>query len=224
MEKIHEGHRSRLKKRFMNEGLDSFEDHEVLELLLFYCIPMKDTNALAHKMISEFGTISGLFEADVMDICKRCKVTENTATLVTLIPSLSRRYQMSKWGEKPRIETSTKAGELALSVFSGRQYEAFFVFSMDIQSRVNNIELVHEGTINEVPIYPRIIVESAIRNYANSIIIAHNHPGGICSPSEADIEATKKIKNALGAISINVRDHIIIAGEKYYSFAENNLI
>lgn len=222
--KLHEGHRQRVKSRYLSEGLDAFEDHQVLEMLLFFCIPMKDTNELAHRMISEFGSLAGLFEADPKDICKRCQVSENTAILVSLIPSLARRYFKGKWGDKPVLNSSVKAGEYAISLFAGRIYENFFVICLDSQNRVNYAALVHEGTINEAAVYPRLIVETALRHQANSIILAHNHPGGSNQPSDEDIEVTKKIAAAVEAISIKVMDHIIVAGEKYYSFAEKGLI
>ncbi|KUO76548.1 MAG: hypothetical protein APF77_05310 [Clostridia bacterium BRH_c25] len=222
--KIHEGHRQRVKTRYLSEGLDAFEDHQVLEMLLFFSIPMKDTNELAHKMIHEFGSLAGLFEADPKDICKRCGVSENTAVLVSLIPSLARRYSRVKWGDKPVINSSIKAGEYAVSLFAGRTYENFFIICLDSQNRVNYAALVHEGTINEAPVYPRLIVETALRHQANSIILTHNHPGGSMEPSSADIDTTKKIVAAIEAISIKVMDHIIVAGEKYYSFAEKGLI
>ncbi|HOM03806.1 MAG TPA: DNA repair protein RadC [Acetivibrio sp.] len=222
--KLHEGHRQRVKTRYLTEGLDTFEDHQVLEMLLFYCIPMRDTNELAHKMIKEFGSLAGLFEANPKDICKRCGVSENTAILVSLIPSLARRYFKGKWGDKPVLNSSSKAGEYAVSLFAGRTYEAFFVICLDAQNRVNYAALVHEGTINEAPVYPRLIVETALRHQANSVILAHNHPGGSLQPSQADIEVTKRITAALEAISIGVVDHIIVAGERYVSFAEKGLI
>lgn len=222
--KLHEGHRQRVKTRYLLEGLDSFEDHQVLEMLLFFCIPMKDTNELAHKMIKEFGSLSGLFEADPKDICKRCEVSENTAILVSLIPSLSRRYFKGKWRDKPVLNSSTKAGEYAVSLFTGRTYEVFFVICLDSQNRVNYAALVHEGTLNEVSVYPRLVVEVVLRHQANSVILAHNHPGGTLNPSNDDIELTKKIKAALEPISVKVVDHIITAGDKYMSFQERNLI
>lgn len=221
---IHEGHRQRVKTRYLSEGLDAFQDHEVLEFLLFFCVPMKDTNKSAHKMISEFGSLAGLFEANPKDICRRCEVSENTGILVSLIPSLARRYFKGKWGDKPVLNSSSVAGEYAVSLFAGRTYENFFVICLDSQNRVNNATLVHEGTINEAAVYPRLIVETALRHQANSIILAHNHPGGSMEPSNADIDVTKKIVNAAEAISIKVMDHIIVAGDKYYSFAEKGLI
>lgn len=225
MEKnLHEGHRSRVKSRYLKEGLDAFEDHQVLELLLFYCIPMKDTNGLAHEMLREFGTLAGLFEADPKDISRRCKVSEHMALLISLIPSLSRRYLKGKWGEKPVLNSSSKAGEFASTLFTGKTYEAFYVICLDAQNRVNFADLVHEGTINEAPVYPRLIVEAVLRHQANGVILAHNHPGGSLQPSGADIEVTKRISSALEAISVKVVDHIIVAGDKYVSFAEKGLI
>ncbi|WP_051411345.1 RadC family protein [Acetivibrio clariflavus] len=207
--------------RFLKEGLDSFEPHQVLELLLFYSIPRKDTNELAHKLLERYGSLSGVFDADIKDIVKIPGIGENTAFLLNLIPHLARRYHNDKWGPKPELNSSSKAGNYAISLFAGRNYEAFFIICLDAQNRVNYSELVHEGTINEAPVYPRLLVEAAIRHKANSVILAHNHPGGTLNPSRADMEATKTICTALESISIKVIDHIIVCGDKYYSFAEN---
>ena len=221
---VHQGHRLRVKERFLNEGLDSFSDHQILELLLFYCIPMKDTNNLSHALIQEFGTLDKLLEANPKDISQRCKVSENTSILISMIPQLTRRYLKLKSGEKPMLNSSSKAGDYAVALLTGRVYEGFYVICLDSQNRVNHAELVHEGTINEAPVYPRLIVETALRHRANSIILAHNHPGGTLQPSLADVEITKKIIIALEPISIKVIDHIIVAGDSYYSFAEKGLM
>lgn len=224
VENIHKGHRERVRDRFMEDGLDSFKDHEVLELLLFYCVRQKDTNELAHRMLKEYGTLHDLLEAHPRDIARRCGVSINTATLISLCVPLARRYMKRKWGNRPVLNSSSRAGEYALSLFAGRVYEAFFAICLDSQNRVNHAALVHEGTINEAPVYPRIIVETALRHKANSVILAHNHPGGSLKPSVADIEVTKKIYSALLPISIRVVDHIIIAGERYTSFAEQGIM
>jgi len=106
----------------------------------------------------------------------------------------------------------------------GRLNEVFYVICLDSQNKVNHATLLHEGTINEAPVYPRLIVETALRYQAASIILAHNYPGGSLQPSQADVDVTRKIKQATEAISIIVADHIIVAGESYYSFAENRLL
>jgi len=221
---MHEGHRERLKNRFLTEGLDGFEQHQILELLLFYVIPRKDTNPLAHQLIEKYGSLSSVLEADHKDLASMSGVGNNTAALLSLIPSLARLYFKDKWGDKPVLNSSSKAGEYAVSLFAGRNYEVFYVICLDAQNRVNYAALVHEGTINEAPVYPRLIVETALRHQANSVILAHNHPGGSLKPSSADIEVTKKIISALEAIAIGVVDHIIVAGNGYTSFKEKSIL
>lgn len=221
---MHEGHRERLKNRFLKEGLDHFEPHQVLELILFFSIPRKDTNETAHALLDKFGSLSGIMEADVGDIASVPGVGNNSAVLLSLIPQISRIYFKDKWGNKPVLNSSSKAGEYALSLFTGRLMEVFFVICLDTQNRVNFPALVHEGTINEAPVYPRIIVEAALRHQAASVILAHNHPGGSLKPSNADMAVTKKIISALDAIDIHVVDHIIVAGDQYTSFAEKGIL
>ena len=128
MEKhLHWGHRQRVKKRFLEEGLDAFADHQVLELLLFYCIPMKDTNELAHKMIDQFGSLANLFEARPEEICERCKVSENTAILISLIPKLAGRYYQGKKGNWPVLGNPKDAGEY-IRLFCGEEPMRLFMW------------------------------------------------------------------------------------------------
>ncbi len=221
---IHEGHRSRLRKRFIEEGLDNFQDHEIIEMLLSYAIPRKDTNPIAHELIKKYGSLSGLLEADQKELAKNKGVGEYSATLLTLIPSLARRYLNDKWGEKPVLKSTELAGEYLKNLFAGRTYEVFYVICLDAQNRVIYPALVHEGTINKAPVYSRIVVETAIRHKAHSIILSHNHPGGSLHPSKADVEVTKKISLALNAIDIPVLDHLIIASDQYISLSSLGLL
>ena len=142
---LHKGHRSRVKKRYMDEGLDNFSDHEVVELLLFYSIPRQDTNALAHRMIKEFGTLHDLFEAHPRDIERRCKVSMSTAILISMVAPLSRLYLKQKWGNRPVVNSSAIAGNYALSLFAGRVYECFYIICLNSQNCVNHSALVHEN-------------------------------------------------------------------------------
>jgi len=221
---MHEGHRIRLKKRFLEEGLDSFEDHQILELLLFFAIPRKDTNELAHTLIQKYGSLSKVFEADPKELATTPGLGENSAILLSLIPSLARIYFKDRWGKRPNLDSTAKAGEYILTLFAGRSYEVFFVICLDAQHNVIYPALVHEGTIDQAQIYPRLIVETALRHKAHSVILAHNHPGGSPVPSPQDIEVTKKIRLALESISIPVLDHIIAAGEEYVSCMEKGLL
>lgn len=221
---MHEGHRERLKNRLLNEGLDAFEDHQVLEMLLFFSIPRKDTNPLAHELIKKYGSLAAVFEADPDDMQRITGIGKNSAILLTLIPSLARRYFKDRWGKRPLLNNSREAGEYAVSLLAGRTYEVFYVICLDIGNRVTYPALVHEGTLNEAPVYPRIIVETALRHKAGSVILAHNHPAGTTRPSAADIKVTRDVTEALRPVQIKVLDHIIVAGDSHLSMAQEGLM
>lgn len=221
---MHEGHRERVRDRFLREGLDSFQPHEVLELILFYCIPRKDTNETAHRLIEEFGSLSNVLEAPVEKLIETCGVSKNTAILLTALPHLSRYYLKDRWGERPVLNSSKKAGEFAMALLIGKTYEEFLVICLDSQNKVIQVENIHKGTVNEAVVYPRVVLETALKYKSNSVIFAHNHPGGSLKPSSADIDLTAKLKHLLNGISIRVNDHIISAGTEFYSFAENGMI
>ena len=131
---MHEGHRERMKQRFLNEGLDHFSQHQVLELLLFYTIPRRDTNPLAHKLVKRYGSLVGVLEAGYEDLMTVKGVTRNTAIFLSMIPHLCRRYLNEKQGEKPQLNSSAKAGEYVKSLFHGRVYEVFYVICLDSQT------------------------------------------------------------------------------------------
>ena len=223
IENLHKGHRKKVRERFIKDGLDSFEDHQVLELLLFYAIPQKDTNNLAHKMLNEYKTLAKLFEAEPLDIMERCSVSENTAILISLLPSIAKCYLKTKREEdKLLLNNPNAAGKYAVPMFIGMQYESFVIFCLNAQNKVLHEEVIQRGTLSEVPVYPRKIVELALLHKAHSIILAHNHPGGSLTPSQDDINITKTIISALEVLEIKVRDHIIVAGEEYLSLKQEN--
>jgi len=221
---MHDGHRDRMRSRFLEEGLDNFQPHEILELLLFYAIPRKDTNQLAHMLIQKYGSISAVFETDPHELAAIKGIGEKCSIMLSLIPAVARVYLKNRAGDKPIIDSTFKAGQYAISLFTGRIYEFFYVISLDTHNRVNHASVINKGTIDQAVVYPRLVVETALRHKAYSVILAHNHPGGKLFPSSADIESTQKLLAALASISIRVYDHIIVAGNKYLSFAEEGLI
>lgn len=221
---IHDGHRKRMKERYVSEGIDSFDDHQVLELLLFYCIPYKDTNELAHKLMKHYGSLWAIFESDANELKKINGLGENSALLLNLIPNISRRYLNCKWGEKPLLNSTKKAGDYISTLFTGRIDEVFYVICLDSANKLNKACLLTMGTVNETAVYTRKVVENVLKYQAVSIILAHNHPGGSLTPSNADINVTKKIKIAIESISVKLLDHIIVAGDKYMSFTEKGYL
>ena len=221
---LHKGHRQRVKDRYIAESLDSFEDHQVLELLLYYAIPYRDINDLAHRLLDKYGSLSGVFEADYYDLRTVSGIGANTAMLLTMVPSLSRVYQLDKWGKKPIMGSTAALGEYAVNLFIGRTYEVFYLICLDAQNRVNHAALIYEGSINEVAIYPRIVVETAIRHKAKNVVLVHNHPGGSLQPTSSDMDLTWRLVDIMKDISISVVDHIIVSNSSYLSFAEKGLL
>jgi DNA repair protein RadC len=215
----HKKHRERMRKRYRSEGLDGFHDHEVLVLLLYYCYAQCDTNPHAHRMLKEFGSLHNLFETDVESLMKTLNCSENIAVLLNFIPALANRYFRSKWEHNVKIQDAKTAGNYAIDLFVGETVEKFYVLCLDKKCRLINTVLISEGTPDETSVYLRKIMEAALKNNATAVILVHNHPGGTFAPSRADITATREVINSLDTINITVPDHIIVAGDKYHSFA-----
>jgi len=216
---LHANHRARMRKRYLAQGFEGFADHEVLEFLLFYCYPQRNTNDIAHKMLAEFGSLHHLFESDVTTLQTRLGCTENVAVMLNIIPALANRYFRSKWSRDVVFENEKIAGEYAINLFVGLTAERFYVINVDARNRLNNVALISEGTLDESAVYPREVVNAAIQGKASAVIFAHNHPGGSFKPSKTDMEVTRHLSEGLEFIGVPVLDHIIVAGDTYYSFA-----
>ncbi len=222
---IHQGHRERLRKRFLEEGLDAFEDHQVLELLLFHVIPRGDTNPLAHRLMRRFGSLSAALEADPRDIASVEGMGERTAAFLSLIPQVTRRYFHDRVSrDTPRLDSPEAVGDYVAPLMAGRPEEVFYVLCLDSHCRVLYPALISEGTVKEAHVEPRHVVEEALRHRAASVVLAHNHPGGAAKPSNADHRLTGLLVQTLGAIGIPVLDHVIVAGEQTYSFAREGVL
>jgi DNA repair protein RadC len=220
----HDGHRDRVRQRYLRSGLIDFEDHQALELLLFYAVPRRDTNELAHKLLTKFGSFHNLLSADPRKIARMCGISINTAVLISLIVPMYQKFSQSRTEKRMVIDTSLKAGQHAISLMHGRTLECFFLICLDTRKQLIFSEMVSEGTPDETSIYIRHIVEVALKHKAVSIILAHNHPSGLLTASQNDLEATVAIKDALDTINVPVLDHIIVAGDDYLSFSEKRLL
>lgn len=221
---IHAGHRERMRERLKKNGAASLQTHELLEMLLYYTMPRKNTNEIAHKLLNEYGTLPVLFEADAQDIERRCGVNEGTAVFFELAREMLRRYDGERWTPRKLIDSSDIAGEYAKFLLSGEKRECFYIICLDSQSRLINSALISKGTVNEAHVYTRNIVEAALKFNARSVILAHNHPGGSLVPTTSDVETTVRIIKMLNMIDIFVADHIIVAGNEYLSMSDKGLV
>ena len=220
---LHDGHRQRLIQRFLEEDLDNFEPHSVLELLLFYAIPRKDTNELAHVLIDTFGSLKGVFDAPYEELVKVNGIGPNAAALLKLVPSLTRTYYSSD-ARGMILDTSEKSGEYFLPYYIGQTEEVVRLACLDAGGKVISNQILHRGSANAAEVNIRKIVNIALRNNAMGVILAHNHPGGLPLPSEEDVATTKSIREALIPMGILLMDHIIVAGQDYVSMARSGII
>lgn len=222
---IHSGHRDRLRQRFLDEGLDSFADHQILELLLFYAIPRGDTNPVAHRLIKRFGSLSAALEADPKDVASVEGIGEKAAVFLAMIPEVTRRYFHDRvLRDRPKLNSSESVTDYLVPLMAGRPEEVFYVICLDTQCRVIYPALVSEGTVKEAVVYPRHVVEEAIRHRAAAVVFAHNHPAGTAKPSQQDHQLTRLLVQSLGPLDIKALDHIIVAGRDTFSFAREGIM
>jgi DNA repair protein RadC len=220
---IHDGHRQRLKERFLREGLDNFEQLQVLELLLFYCIPRQDTNPIAHALLDRFGSVSKVLEATPEELKKVPGVGESAALFLSLIMATGRYYLVNQ-KEKDTILTSIeKCGQYLLPFFHGRRNETVFLLCLDAKCKVLSCKEVGEGSVNSAAVPIRRIVEVALGANATSVVLAHNHPSGLALPSGEDIQTTRRLSLALRAVEIELVDHVVVADGDYVSLAQSGM-
>lgn len=216
----HAGHRERMRNRFEANGLTAFEDHEALEMLLFYAIPQRDTNQLAHNLIEEFGSLAGVFDAPVSALENVKGIGENAAVLIKLMPEIYAKYQASKVrADSSALDTVEKVGSFFVSQFSGYNCEVVIISCLDNRLRVKKTFVISEGDASSAEIDIKKIVSCVVNTNSTSIIIAHNHPAGVAAPSGKDIETMRVLANTLHKLNIRFIDSVIVSGDDYYSMA-----
>ncbi len=216
----HVGHRQRLKRKFINTNGEGFEPHELFELLLFYALPQKDTNEIAHRLVDRFGSVSGVLEAEFQDLVKVDGVKEHTAVLIKIMLVFIRTYFAEKYDAKKVKLTPHTAGEYILNRFFGFKEERLYALMLDSEFRLITEGVISQGTSNRTGVYPREIAKMALETNAKYVILAHNHPNGYLIASKADIDTTEKIAEILASLDILLADHLIVCGKNYISILD----
>ena len=208
----HEGHRQRMKDRFLANGLEGFSDHEIVELLLFYAIPYRDTNPLAHELTKRFGSWTKVVSANYQDLMDVPGMTPNVATLLTLVGQTSvRYYQDIVMGDVVQLFNTNQMADFLIPWFLGEENESVVMVSMDNKRKVLNTTRIFRGSVNSAQFNIRLAVQQALRDNATQIVLAHNHPNGFCFPSDADADTTEHLIEVLRPLDIRVVDHLIIS-------------
>lgn len=218
---IHSGHRERLRERFEREGLDSFEPHEALELLLFYGKANGDTNALAHTLLDTFGSLKGVLEAGTGELQQVEGIGPRQAVLISMMVPMFRKYAESLCLEKRRILNVQDAIDYATALLAGRRDERFCMILLRADRSILSYRIIAEGTLDSVAAYPRRVAAALLESNAQSVIFCHNHPGGVAVPSAEDLNVTRSLTDLIRKLGAEVTDHIILAGDTAYSMAQH---
>ena len=217
----HDGHRQRLRQRFLRAGLDDFHEINILELILFYAIPRVDTNPIAHRLLDRFGSLAGVLDAPAEELVKVEGIGENAALLLTLFPQVSRKYCIQRASPGRILSSTDKCGEYLVPYFFGERHEVVYLLCLDAKCKVLDCRMLFRGGVNSAGVSVRKIVETALACNATSVVLAHNHTSGIALPSAEDEATTLTLRRALDAVGILLADHIIVADDDFVSMADN---
>lgn len=219
---IHKNHRSRLKNQFITNGIDSLTDIQKLEMLLFYAIPQKDTNPLAHKLLDEFGSLSSILSASYNELIKVAGIKDNSATLIKFFGSML--TYCNKPAEEEAITSSALAKKYTSKYFQNVSVEQFYVFCLTKSNKVKKAFLINSGSTSEVNVEIRNITGKALETNCNRIIIAHNHPFGRAVMSGQDCRFTYSLLCSCILNNIELLDHIIVGTDKTISLYEQGIL
>ena len=221
---VHDGHRERLRARFAEHGLDSFNELNALELLLCYAIPRRDTNEIAHRLLDAFGSLSGVFQASMQELTSIPGIGENAATLILMVPQIVKKAHVSKAKEIKIIRNSTDAGNYLLPYFLDEPDEIVMMLCLDNKRAVICCREMGRGVVNCVDANIRRMVETALKVKTTTVIVAHNHPNGVALPSREDDNFTRTLYRSLGLLGITLEDHIIVANDEFVSLADSGVM
>ncbi len=211
---MHEYHRKRQKQKFVLHGADVFHNHELLEMLLYYSIARKNTNDIAHALISRFGSLRGVFEASIPELCTVEGIGEYSATLIKLAGAMGIRTSVDTADARGVINSYSAAKSFLIELFQGESKEKLYLISLNNSFRILDCKCISEGEVNYAATTVSVLTRPAVKNSASAVILAHNHPEGIAVPSVDDIDATVRIKEAFGALDIKFIDHFVVAKDR----------
>jgi len=218
---MHEKHRERVKQRFLSDGLDSFNEHQVLELVLFYALPRVDTNEIAHELINEFGSLKRVADASIEELTAINHIGDHAAIMLKLIAGVSKRYFMDPLSNVKIYDTLDKIGEYLINLYIDSTSEKIYLLLFDGKMRMIKSIMVAEGSLASVQFPMREIIKEIINLRATSAVIAHNHPDGALIPSREDVDVTMTLMNAFEMIDCQLVEHIIVADRGYLPVMES---
>ena len=220
----HGGHRRRMRERFVKQGLEGFAPHEVLEMMLFYAIPQKNVNPLAHQLLDRFGSLHGVLAADAQMLKQADGIGEYAAAYLSLFAQVSKYAELERGGARPALSSRKAAADYCARLLAGERREVFYAICLNGQMEVLHSALIAKGSLSNVPAYPRLVAEAALNHNAHSVLLCHNHPGGSTIPSPGDMAVTRQLSDLLTGLEIVLVDHMIVAEGEAFSMVAHHLI
>ena len=215
-ENVHSGHRKRMRESFLKRDFNSMPEHEILEILLYYAHPRNDTNALAHRLINEFGSLENVLSAPYEELIKIDGVGENAAVLMILFSRLAVRY-VAAIDSDDAYKSDDEIVKMVVERLVNEPKEKVIAVLLDKKNKLLNITEISTGGIDDAAFKPRALIEPIFRCSATRVILAHNHPQGFAVPSSADCDMTADVRKMLRTLEISLDDHIIVAGKDWFS-------
>jgi DNA repair protein RadC len=219
-----EGHRERLRQRFLAAGLDGFLDYEVIELLLTLATPRKDCKDAAKRALEKFKTLQGVLEADARELLEVPGIGPRNMLGIKLVKAVSERFLAKKVMSRDAIANSQDLYVYLNGAMRDKTRERFMAIFLDSKNRVIGMETLFEGTLTASGVYPREVVRPALQHHAAALILAHSHPSGEPRPSGEDMAITRQLIFAGRIMGITVHEHVIIGDNRYFSFADQGHI
>ena len=217
------GHRERLRERFLKSP-EALPDYEILELLLASVLPRKDVKPLAKSMIERWGSFADVLSADIEDLETTKGLGRSSATILKVVREAAIRLTKAPIAEKPVLSSWLDLLDYCSAAMASLRKEHFRLLFLDRKNMLIKDEIQQQGTIDHTPLYPREVVQRALALHASSVIMVHNHPTGDPTPSKADIEMTRLVREALSTVGIKLIDHLIIGRKDHCSFKSLSLI
>jgi len=213
-----------MRERYTRQGLDGFAQHEILELLLFYAIPQKNVNPIAHALIDRFGSLYGVLNASPKQLMQVEGIGDYAATYLSLFLQATRQAEASRGADRVKLSTRKAAVDYCIRLLDGEKRELFYAICLNGQMETIGDVLVAKGSLSDVPAYPRVVLDAVLTHNAHGVIFCHNHPGGTIAPSQADLDATATLSRLLSEIEVTLVDHIIVAEQDALSMVRNGFI
>ncbi len=220
---VHDGHRERMRDRFRKNGIGGFKEHEVLEMLLYYCIPIRNTNEIAHALLEEFKTLPRVLNASEKELVRVDGIGKNAAFFISFIRQLELYFPDDDVDPDDILWNLKRCHKYLRRCFVGKKNETVMLLCLDAKCKLLGCYVIGEGSLHSANASVRKIIKTAIDTNATSVVLGHNHPGGLAVPSGEDVRTTQEIAVALKTLDVRLIDHVVIAGDEIVSLVESGL-